>query len=148
MDARSRLVYLTRNRVLVVCMPGGAGPRLRLSWIGAPYCAGHRPRGGAGYLHRSSPGFRRWRAGGPFWRRGRFVLPTRGIMSLAGLLSVITDDPQLRAALDLARDGAPAPARQPADGDLAGPATVEPGGGDLSGPAAEGPGGGDLVGPA
>jgi transcription-repair coupling factor (superfamily II helicase) len=44
-------------------------------------------------------------------------------MSLAGLLSVIADDPQLTAALDLAR-------------------------GDLVGPAIDGPGGGDLVGPA
>jgi transcription-repair coupling factor (superfamily II helicase) len=61
-------------------------------------------------------------------------------MSLAGLLSVIADDPQLRAALDLARGGEIAPGGQPADGDLAGPAT--------DGPATDGPGGGDLVGPA
>jgi transcription-repair coupling factor (superfamily II helicase) len=65
-------------------------------------------------------------------------------MSLAGLLSVIADDLQLRAALDLARDGASAPAGQPADGDLPGAAP----GGDLAGPASDGPGGGDLVGPA
>jgi transcription-repair coupling factor (superfamily II helicase) len=73
-------------------------------------------------------------------------------MSLAGLLSVIADDPQLRAALDLARGGEIAPAGQPADADLpdagpggdrAGPAPAEPGGGDRAGP-----GGGDLVGPA
>ena len=60
-------------------------------------------------------------------------------MSLAGLLSVIADDPQLRAALDLARAGAIAPA----DRDLAGPATDGP-----AGPATDGPGGADLVGPA
>src|SRR5215469_8930414 len=56
-------------------------------------------------------------------------------MSLAGLLSVIADDPQLRAALDLARGGAIAPAGQPGDGDLAGAATDGPGGGDVVGPA-------------
>jgi transcription-repair coupling factor (superfamily II helicase) len=59
-------------------------------------------------------------------------------MSLAGLLSVIADDPQLRAALDLASAGAIASGGQPADGDLAG----------LDGSAEDGPGGGDLVGPA
>jgi transcription-repair coupling factor (superfamily II helicase) len=65
-------------------------------------------------------------------------------MSLAGLLSVIADDPQLRAALDLARSGAIAPAGQTADGDLAGPGPDD----GPAGPAAGGPGGGDLVGPA
>ena len=40
-------------------------------------------------------------------------------MSLAGLLSVIADDPQLRAALDLASAGATAPGGQPADAGLA-----------------------------
>ena len=59
-------------------------------------------------------------------------------MSLAGLLSVIADDPQLRAALDLASAGAIASGSQPADGDLAG----------LAGQAEDGPGGGDLVAPA
>ena len=65
-------------------------------------------------------------------------------MSLAGLLSVIADDPQLRAALDLASAGAIAPGGQPADAGLAGPGP----GGDLAGLAEHGPGGGDLVGPA
>ena len=60
-------------------------------------------------------------------------------MSLAGLLSVIADDPQLRAALDLASAGAIASGGQPADGDLAG--LARPG-------LQDGPGGGDLVGPA
>ncbi len=54
-------------------------------------------------------------------------------MSLAGLLSVIADDPQLRRALDLARAG----------DDAGGP----PGAGRDQG-SGPGPGGGDLVGPA
>ncbi len=64
-------------------------------------------------------------------------------MSLAGLLSVIADDPQLRRALDLASTGEDAggpggAGRGPAGGaaGLAGLSTDgDPGGGDLVGPA-------------
>jgi transcription-repair coupling factor (superfamily II helicase) len=62
-------------------------------------------------------------------------------MSLAGLLSVIADDPQLRRALDAAAAG-PAAAGQPAPGAGGGA-----GGGELAALAPDA-GGGDLVGPA